>query len=155
MAIRIRQINGVTIALCAAETDAKPGDLYLDDNIHHALTTKFGLDWQSEGILAESLADPILARLMLTEKVRPSKDVEIMLRTWRTHYGWRAEVDGLSDNEHEDRDLRTKSKFSRLHAVTHLCHKLEWEFGRKFVFEKVDRETFVAISKSSWEYRNK
>ena len=33
MAIRIREINGHTVALCAAMTNHKNGDLYLDDNI--------------------------------------------------------------------------------------------------------------------------
>ena len=41
MAIRIRKVDGITIALCAAETNEKLGDLYLDDSIHHALSTKF------------------------------------------------------------------------------------------------------------------
>jgi len=31
VAIRIRIINGITVALCAAETIAKPRDIYLDD----------------------------------------------------------------------------------------------------------------------------
>lgn len=67
MAIRIRKVKGHTIALCAAETKAKEGDLYLDDSIHHALSTKFGLDWKQEGALEKSLADPILEELMLEE----------------------------------------------------------------------------------------
>ena len=45
MAIRIRKVDGKTIALCAAKSIPKEGDLYLDDSIHHALTTKFGLDF--------------------------------------------------------------------------------------------------------------
>lgn len=67
MAIRIREIKGYTIALCAAETEPKDGDLYLDDSIHHALSTKFGLDWKQEGFLKKSLADPVLRDLMLEE----------------------------------------------------------------------------------------
>jgi len=67
MAIRIRKVKGHTIALCAAETKAKRGDLYLNDTIHHALSTKFGLDWVQEGTLEKSLADPILEKLMLKE----------------------------------------------------------------------------------------
>ena len=55
MAIRIRKVNGKTIVICAAESEAKEGDIYLDDNVHHALSTKFGLDWFDEG--HESLAD--------------------------------------------------------------------------------------------------
>ena len=67
MAIRIRRINGHTIALCAAETKPKEGDLYLDDSIHHALSTKFGLDWKEMGFVKKSLADPILEKLMAEE----------------------------------------------------------------------------------------
>lgn len=68
MAIRIRKIRDVTIALCAAETSLKPGDLYLDDNIHHALSTKFGVDWKEEGFLSDDYGDPIIKELMLKEK---------------------------------------------------------------------------------------
>lgn len=50
MAIRIRKVGGVTVALCAAETDALPDDMYLDDNIHYALAAKFAMDWQCQRI---------------------------------------------------------------------------------------------------------
>ena len=63
MAIRIRKVNGVTVALYAAKTKAEKGDLYLDDNVHHALTTKFGLDWKEEGFLDDALADPVLVKI--------------------------------------------------------------------------------------------
>jgi len=36
----------MTIALCAAETDELPGDVYLDDAQHYALAAKFTHDWQ-------------------------------------------------------------------------------------------------------------
>lgn len=49
MAIRIRKINGKTVALCAAETKAEKEDIYLDDTIDHALRTKFLEDYKSEG----------------------------------------------------------------------------------------------------------
>ena len=68
MAIRIRKINNITIALCAAETNPKENDLYLDDNIHHALTTKFGEDFYSEGFMKEPLSDKVLVDLMKKEK---------------------------------------------------------------------------------------
>jgi hypothetical protein len=44
MSIRIRQSNGMTIALCAAETDEAPGDLLIDDAQHYALAAKFAQD---------------------------------------------------------------------------------------------------------------
>ncbi len=49
MAIRIRVIDGVKVALCAARSMAKEGDVYLDDGEHHALYVKFDLDFASEG----------------------------------------------------------------------------------------------------------
>lgn len=67
MAIRIRKVDGHTIALCAACTEPKEGDLYLDDNIHHALSTKFGLDWYEEGQLDDPLVDEVLVPLMKAE----------------------------------------------------------------------------------------
>ena len=45
MAIRIRTVDGTRVALCAAETDFMPGDTYLDDNDHYALSAKFSRDW--------------------------------------------------------------------------------------------------------------
>lgn len=45
MAIRLRTVNGTRIALCAAETDPKPNDIYLDDGDHYALAAKFAKDW--------------------------------------------------------------------------------------------------------------
>ena len=68
MAIRIREINGHTVALCAAKTEAKESDLYLHDGIHHALSTKFGVDWVSEGFLDNDLTDDIIKELMLKEE---------------------------------------------------------------------------------------
>lgn len=50
MAIRVRAVNGITIACCAAETDEEPGDLYLDDAVHYALAAKFARDWRGESI---------------------------------------------------------------------------------------------------------
>lgn len=48
MAIRIRQVSGVLVALCAAETDAKLNDIYLDDEHHYALAAKFSRDWAGQ-----------------------------------------------------------------------------------------------------------
>lgn len=45
MAIRLRSVNGVRVALCAVESDEKPGDVYLDDGDHYALAAKFRRDW--------------------------------------------------------------------------------------------------------------
>lgn len=59
MAIRLRTVNDQRVALCAAETDEKPGDTYLDDADHHALGLKFERDWHSEGVLPRRItAEP-------------------------------------------------------------------------------------------------
>ena len=68
MAIRIRKINGHTVALCAAKTSAQPDDIYLDDDIHHALTTKFNLDFYSEGLMNNLCTDSVLARIIQNEE---------------------------------------------------------------------------------------
>jgi hypothetical protein len=48
MAIRIRTVDGVMVALCAYETDEQPGDVYLDDAQHYALAAKFRRDWHGQ-----------------------------------------------------------------------------------------------------------
>jgi len=67
MAIRLRKIDGKLVALCAAKSEEKIGDIYLDDECHHALTTKFGLDFYSEGFLDNPMADPELVFRMAKE----------------------------------------------------------------------------------------
>ena len=73
MAIRLREVEGVMVALCAVESDPKEGDIYLDDNCHHALACKFAreyaLNWQDEG----------MNLLMDSQKVR---DAEGELLKW-------------------------------------------------------------------------
>lgn len=49
MSIRLRKTEIGLVALCAAKSIAKPGDVYLDDDVHHALATKFSLDFTYEG----------------------------------------------------------------------------------------------------------
>lgn len=44
MAIRIRKVKGRVVALCAAKSVAKQGDIYLDDAQHEALSNKFARD---------------------------------------------------------------------------------------------------------------
>lgn len=53
MAIRIRKVRGKIIALCANLSKEKKDDIYLDDAIHHTLSTKFMLDFMSEGLIAK------------------------------------------------------------------------------------------------------
>ena len=51
MAIRIRTVNNKVIAICAAKSKPEPDDIYLDDNVHHALTEKFENDFRKMGFL--------------------------------------------------------------------------------------------------------
>lgn len=72
MAIRLRTVDGVRVALCAAETDAMPGDVYLDDADHYALAAKFRLDWKDE----QMTGWPEYTRewaAMATQKLRDAK----------------------------------------------------------------------------------
>lgn len=44
MAIRLRIVQGKWLAICAARSVAKEGDVYLDDPQHHALFSKCARD---------------------------------------------------------------------------------------------------------------
>ena len=74
MAIRIRKINGTTVALCAAKTFPEKDDIYLDDPAHHALSTKFGVDQVNEGLLEKDLADERVKKLMLDQRKKKTTD---------------------------------------------------------------------------------
>ena len=71
MAIRLRTINGFRIALCAAETDALPDDVYLDDGEHYALAAKFALDWRDPPHWGVEY--PEHWAVMATQKLRDAK----------------------------------------------------------------------------------
>jgi hypothetical protein len=73
MAIRLRTVNGVRVALCAAETDAAPGDLYLDDGDHYALAAKFAQDHRT------GIEYPLEWAAMATQKLR---DAETECAKW-------------------------------------------------------------------------
>ena len=80
MAIRLRSVNGIRVALCAAETDAMLGDVYLDDGEHYALAAKWAHDYQGKTITAvyeEEWA------AMATQKLRDARE-ELMK--------WQAEI---------------------------------------------------------------
>jgi hypothetical protein len=49
MAMRLRKTGQFWKALCAAETEALPGDVYLDDAQDRAIRLKIEADWNSEG----------------------------------------------------------------------------------------------------------
>lgn len=64
MAIRLRVVDGVPIAVCAARSMPQEADIYLDDGWHHALAVKFDLDYQQVPIHEDSDE----ARLMAQEE---------------------------------------------------------------------------------------
>ena len=71
MAIRLRTVDGIRIALCATETDQKIGDVYLDDADHYALAAKFAQDYRGETI---STVYDREWNVMLTQKIRDAKE---------------------------------------------------------------------------------
>jgi hypothetical protein len=75
MAIRLRTVEGVRVALCAAETDEALGDVYLDDGDHYALAAKFSRDWRGH----PAVEYPIEWAAMDTQKKR---DAEVTLLGW-------------------------------------------------------------------------
>ena len=50
MAIRLREVDGEPMAVCAAYSEEKPGDIYIDDLWHYALAQKFWRDSPECGI---------------------------------------------------------------------------------------------------------
>lgn len=76
MAIRLRTVAGVRVALCAVESDARPGDVYLDDADHYALAAKFSRDWAGQ---EAGWPYPQEWAAMDTQKVR---DAAEELATW-------------------------------------------------------------------------
>lgn len=76
MAIRLRVVDGIQVALCAAETDEMPGDVYLDDAVHYAMAAKFGKDWAGQTV---DWQYPVEWAAMDTQKVR---DAEEELLKW-------------------------------------------------------------------------
>lgn len=78
MSIRLRTVGGVRVALCAVESDAMPGDLYLDDGDHYALAAKFSRDW--DGQIA-GWPYPVEWATMDTQKVRDDKEEHVKWET--------------------------------------------------------------------------
>lgn len=67
MSIRLRHVNGLTIAVCAARSVSKAGDVYLNDEQHAALYEKFADDFRSEGFDSPPTT-PSYAQRMETEE---------------------------------------------------------------------------------------
>lgn len=77
MAIRLRTVDGIRVALCAVESDPQPGDVYLDDADHGALSCKFAMDYESMGFLRDGLTPlwfPEQEAAMESQKLRDAKE---------------------------------------------------------------------------------
>jgi hypothetical protein len=70
MSIRLRTVGDVRVALCAVESDAMPGDVYLDDGDHYALAAKFRRDWYGQ---MNDFPYPEEWAAMKTQKVRDAQ----------------------------------------------------------------------------------
>lgn len=71
MAIRLRTVGDVRVALCAVEADPLDGDVYLDDADHYALAAKFRRDWQGQ---VNDFPFPLEWAVMDTQKVRDAEE---------------------------------------------------------------------------------
>jgi len=74
MAIRIRRVDRHLIAICAARSIEKPGDVYLDDGQHQALADKFAEDFESEGYNTKSLYREEAALRSAEESNNPARE---------------------------------------------------------------------------------
>ena len=54
MSIRVRRIDGKLVALCGAQSTAEEGDIYLDDEVDHAVRKKLYTDFESEDAACKS-----------------------------------------------------------------------------------------------------
>jgi len=77
MAIRLRKdATGKWVALCAADWEPRPNDVYLTDGMHTALTEKFTRDFEKEGIIrlqgfrAYHGTDKATAQIILKEGIK-------------------------------------------------------------------------------------
>ena len=67
MSIRVRRMDdGCLVALCAAKSDEKEGDIYLDDEVHYALSQKFWRDYEQVDIVDEGDIERALSQKMIT-----------------------------------------------------------------------------------------
>jgi hypothetical protein len=77
MAIRLRRTaDGTLVAICAARSVEKVGDVYLSDEAHHALSIKFDLDFGEMGFLRSIYENSP------EEKVMDEEESNNSARTW-------------------------------------------------------------------------
>ncbi len=53
MAIRLRMVGDIAVAICAAHSEPKPDDIYLDDKWHYAISQKYWRDYDEIDIVDE------------------------------------------------------------------------------------------------------
>lgn len=51
MAIRLRKVNGIHVALCAAKSRPIQGDIYINDSFHYAISQKYWRDYDEIDIV--------------------------------------------------------------------------------------------------------
>lgn len=75
MSIRLRTMpDGLLVALCAARSIEKPGDVYLDDGAHSALAAKFEMDFAGEGISLSPQVQPYAEAIEREESSNPARE---------------------------------------------------------------------------------
>lgn len=75
MAIRIRKVDGHNVAICAARSHPKEGDIYLDDGVHYSLSQKFWHDYKDHDMPVDE-----------EDRARRVQE-EDNLEEWDRHYG--------------------------------------------------------------------
>ncbi len=111
MSIRLRRVPGIgLVALCAARSVPKEGDVYLDDEQHQALNVKFHEDHRSEGRCTPEwdrvIYPDMVAAMEAEESNNPNRD------WWDRTYG-RAPCPEIRANPQADGDpVREMRMFS-------------------------------------------
>jgi len=82
MSIRLRKTEIGLVALCAARSIPKTGDVYLDDNVHQALSVKFDLDFANTGVLPGVYKNTEVERIIEREEANNSnrKDWDLFFK---------------------------------------------------------------------------
>ena len=73
MAMRLRKIGAIWVALCAAKSKAIAGDVYIDDVQDHAIRAKLSHDNRLEG-LDVPVVDAELDAVMLGQEISGKRD---------------------------------------------------------------------------------
>ena len=80
MAMRLREIDGRWVAVCAAVTKPKIGDIYIDDAQAHAIRAKLSLDNLKDGYNVAPV-DIEIINLMIREEA-DKEGAELLETKW-------------------------------------------------------------------------